>query len=63
MATPVTYSVRVSSETHKIETWLASDEALARQLQDEENAGDAAVTREFTGTAHSLSQSLSLRLR
>jgi hypothetical protein len=42
---------------------LASDETLARQLQDEENAGDAAVTREFTGTAHSLSQSLSLRLR
>lgn len=49
MATPVTYSVRVSSETHKIEAWLASDEALARQLQDEENAGDAAVTREFAG--------------
>jgi E3 ubiquitin-protein ligase BIG BROTHER and related proteins len=65
MATPITYSVRVSSETHKIEAWLASDEALARQLQDEENAGDAAVTREFAGTAHFpfRSQSLSLRLR
>ncbi|GJN34415.1 hypothetical protein PR202_gb23071 [Eleusine coracana subsp. coracana] len=61
MATPITYSVRVSSETHKIETWLASDEALARQLQEEENAHDAATTREFAGTAHS--QNLSLRLR
>ncbi|GJM99306.1 hypothetical protein PR202_ga16396 [Eleusine coracana subsp. coracana] len=61
MATPITYSVRVSSETHKIETWLASDEALARQLQEEENSHVAATTREFAGTAHS--QNLSLRLR
>jgi E3 ubiquitin-protein ligase BIG BROTHER-like protein len=52
MATPTTYSVRVSSETHKIEAWVASDEALARQLQEEENARDAAAdTREFAGTA------------
>lgn len=54
MATPTTYSVRVSSETHKIETWLASDEALARQLQEEEeeNMRDAAAdTRELAGTA------------
>jgi len=52
MATPTTYSVHVSSETHKIEAWVASDEALARQLQEEENARDAAAdTREFAGTA------------
>lgn len=52
MATPTTYSVRVSSETHKIETWLASDEALARQLQEEEeqeNMRHAAA--DTTGTA------------
>ncbi|KAJ1290496.1 hypothetical protein BS78_02G248400 [Paspalum vaginatum] len=50
MATPTTYSVRVSSETYKIEAWLASDEVLARQLQEEENTRDAAaVTREFAG--------------
>ncbi|CAN6205274.1 unnamed protein product [Urochloa humidicola] len=50
MATPATYSVRVSAETHKIEAWLISDEALARQLQEEENTHDAAAdTREFTG--------------
>ncbi|CAL5087237.1 unnamed protein product [Urochloa decumbens] len=52
MATPTTYSVRVSSETHKIEAWLISDEALARQLQEEENTRDgdgAADTRDFAG--------------
>lgn len=52
MATPTTYSVRGPSETHKIEAWLASDEALARQLQEEENAGEAAAdTREYAGIA------------
>lgn len=49
MATPNTYSVHISSETHRIEAWLASDEALARQLQEEENAHDAIATREFAG--------------
>uniref|UniRef100_A0A0A9CVR3 RING-type domain-containing protein n=1 Tax=Arundo donax TaxID=35708 RepID=A0A0A9CVR3_ARUDO len=49
-ATPTTYSVRVSSETHKIQAWVASDEALARQLQEEENSRDAAAdTREVAG--------------
>uniref|UniRef100_A0A0E0M3L0 RING-type domain-containing protein n=2 Tax=Oryza punctata TaxID=4537 RepID=A0A0E0M3L0_ORYPU len=48
MATPNTYSVHIS-ETHRIEAWLASDEALARQLQEEENAHDAVATREFAG--------------
>ncbi|WVZ65623.1 hypothetical protein U9M48_014954 [Paspalum notatum var. saurae] len=43
MATPTTYSVRISSETYKIEAWLASDEALARQLQEEEKTLDAAA--------------------
>lgn len=51
MATPNTYSVHISSETHRIEAWLASDEALARQLQEEENAHDAIATREFAGNA------------
>jgi E3 ubiquitin-protein ligase BIG BROTHER-like protein len=52
MATPTTYSVRVSSETHKVEEWLTSDEALAWQLQEEENTRDAAAdTRESAGTA------------
>lgn len=46
MATPNTYSVHISSETHRIEARLASDEALARQLQ-EENAHDVIATREF----------------
>lgn len=51
MTTPTTYSVRVPSDTYKIEAWVASDEALARQLQEEENARDAAAdTREFAGT-------------
>jgi E3 ubiquitin-protein ligase BIG BROTHER-like protein len=50
MATPTTYSVRVSSETHKVEEWLTSDEALAWQLQEEENTRVAAAdTREFAG--------------
>ena len=51
MAAPNTYAVHVSSETHKIEAWCQSDEALARQLQDEEDSRDAAaaVTREFAG--------------
>ncbi|PWZ12722.1 E3 ubiquitin ligase BIG BROTHER [Zea mays] len=50
MATPTTYSVRISSETHKIEAWVVSDEALARQLQEEENTRDAAAdTREVAG--------------
>ncbi|XP_006660863.1 E3 ubiquitin-protein ligase BIG BROTHER [Oryza brachyantha] len=49
MATPNTYSVHLSTETHRIEAWLASDEALARQLQEEENAHDAIATREFAG--------------
>jgi len=52
MATPTTYSVRVSSETHKVEEWLTSDEALAWQLQEEENTRNAAAdTRESAGTA------------
>jgi E3 ubiquitin-protein ligase BIG BROTHER-like protein len=45
MATPTTYSV---------EEWLTSDEALAWQLQEEENTRVAAAdTREFAGTVHS----------
>ena len=52
MATPTTYSVRVSSETHKVEEGLTSDEALAWQLQEEENTRNAAAdTRESVGTA------------
>lgn len=55
MATPTTYSVRISSETHKIEAWVVSDEALARQLQEEENTRDAAAdTREFAGNSSTL---------
>ncbi|KAL5201772.1 hypothetical protein ABZP36_036126 [Zizania latifolia] len=49
MATPNTYAVHVSSETHKIEAWLASDEALARQLQEDEESHDAIATTEFAG--------------
>ncbi|KAF8759483.1 hypothetical protein HU200_010533 [Digitaria exilis] len=50
MSTPTTYSIRVSSETHKIEAWVVSDEALARQLQEEEDTRHgAADTREFAG--------------
>nr|CAB3454011.1 unnamed protein product [Digitaria exilis] len=50
MSTPTTYSIRVSSETHKIEAWVVSDEALARQLQEEEDMRHgAADTREFAG--------------
>ncbi|KAM0825558.1 hypothetical protein ACQ4PT_069475 [Festuca glaucescens] len=49
MAAPNTYAVHVSSETHKIEAWCQSDEALARQLQDEEDSRDAAATRELAG--------------
>ncbi|KAM0921437.1 hypothetical protein ACQ4PT_006829 [Festuca glaucescens] len=49
MAAPNTYAVHISSETHKIEAWCQSDEALARQLQDEEDSRDAAATRELAG--------------
>jgi E3 ubiquitin-protein ligase BIG BROTHER-like protein len=49
MAAHNTYAVHVSAETHKIEAWCQSDEALARQLQDEEDSRDAAAIREFTG--------------
>ena len=51
MATPTTYSVRVSSETHKVEEGLTSDEALAWQLQEENTRNAAADTRESAGTA------------
>ncbi|CAD6218464.1 unnamed protein product [Miscanthus lutarioriparius] len=64
MATPTTYSVHVSSETHKIEAWVASDEALARQLQEEENACDAAAdTREFAGNVSLESSSPAVEYR
>lgn len=64
MAAPTTYSVRVSSETYKIEAWVASDEALAKQLQEEENMSDAAAdAREFAGTVQLHSLNLSLLLK
>ncbi|VAI20060.1 unnamed protein product [Triticum turgidum subsp. durum] len=47
MAAPNTYAVHLSSETHKIEAWCESDEALAKQLQEEE---DSLATREFAGS-------------
>ncbi|CAN6175075.1 unnamed protein product [Urochloa humidicola] len=61
MATPTTYSVRVSSETHKIEAWLISDEALARQLQEEENTHAAADTTEFAGNVEPSSPAVEYR--
>ncbi|KAL6846734.1 hypothetical protein ACP4OV_024182 [Aristida adscensionis] len=63
MAAPTTYSVRVSSETHKIEAWLASDAALARQLQEEENSRDAAATAEFAGNVSLEPSSPAVELR
>jgi E3 ubiquitin-protein ligase BIG BROTHER and related proteins len=60
MAALITYSVRVSSEMHKIEAWLASNKALAMQLQQKENVGDTAVTRDFAGISLSQSHSPSL---
>jgi hypothetical protein len=58
MAALITYSVLVSSEMHKIEAWLASNKALAMQLQQKENAGNTTVTRDFADTSHSSRVSL-----